>query len=50
MRMRNFWAQNGQFPQMRNFFRKPANEPCFFHSRLSTFQKYKLDINLLVKY
>ena len=39
MRMRNFWAQNSPFPRMRIFFRKPANEPCFFHSRLSTFQK-----------
>ena len=33
-----------------NFFRKPVNEPCFFHSCLSTCQKSKLDINLLVKY
>ena len=32
MRMRNFWAPNGPFPQMRIFFRKPINEPCFFHS------------------
>ena len=32
-----------------NFFRKPINEPCFFHSCLSTFQKSKADINLLVK-
>ena len=50
MRMRNFWAQNGPFPQMRIFFRKPVNEPCFFHSCLSTCQKSKSDINLLVKY
>ena len=27
MRMRNFWAQNGPFPQMRIFFKKPVNEP-----------------------
>ena len=50
MRMRNFWAQNGPFPQMRIFFRKPVNEPCFFHSCLSTCQKSKSDINLLVTY
>ena len=50
MRMCNFWAQNGPFPQMRIFFRKTANEPCFFHSCLSTCQKSKSDINLLVKY
>ena len=29
---------------------KPVNEPCFFHSCLSTCQKSKSDINLLVKY
>ena len=50
MRMRNFWAQNSPFPQMRIFFRKPANEPCFFYSCLSTYQKSKTDITLLVKY
>ena len=33
-----------------NFFRKPANEPCFFHSCLSTCQKSKSDIDILVKY
>ena len=33
-----------------NFFRKPVNEPCFFHSCLSACQKLKSDINLLVKY
>ena len=33
-----------------DFFRKPINEPCFFHSCLSTYQKSKSDINLLVKY
>ena len=33
-----------------NFFRKPVNEPCFFHSCLSTCQKSKPDINLLLKY
>ena len=50
MRMCNFWVQNGPFPQMRIFFRKPANEPCFFYSCLSTCQKSKSNINLLVKY
>ena len=33
-----------------NFFRKPVNEPCSFHSCLSTCQKSKSDINLFVKY
>ena len=50
MRKRNFWAQNGPFPQMRIFFRKPVNEPCFFRSYLSTCQKSKSDVYLLVKY
>ena len=45
-----FWAQNGPFPQMRFFFRKLVNEPCFFPSRLSTCKKSKSDINLLEKY
>ena len=49
MRMRNFWAQNGLFPQMR-IKKNPVNEPCFFHSCLSTWQKSKSDINLLLKY
>ena len=34
----------------KNFFRKPANEPCFFYSCLSTYQKSKTDITLLVIY
>ena len=33
-----------------NFFRKPVNEPCFFSSCLSTCQKSKWDINLLMSY
>ena len=33
-----------------NFFRKPVHELCFFYWCLSTFQKSKSDINLLVKY
>ena len=32
------------------FFRKAGNEPCFFYSCLSTCQKSKSDINLLVEY
>ena len=49
-RMQNFWAQNGPFPQMTIFFRKPVNQPYFFHSCLSTCQKSSSDINLLLKY
>ena len=33
-----------------NFFRKTVNKPCFFHPCLSTCQRSKSDINLLVKY
>ena len=33
-----------------NFFRKPVNKPCSFHSSLSTCQKSKSDIHLLMKY
>ena len=33
-----------------NFFRKPVNKNCSFHSCLSACQKSKSDINLLVKY
>ena len=50
MRIHSFWAQNDPFPQTIIFFRKPINEPCFFHSYLSTHKKSKSDINLLVKY
>ena len=32
------------------FLRKPVNEPYYFYSCLSTCQKSKSDINLLVKY
>ena len=48
--MLNFSAQNGPFSQIRIFFRKPVNEPCVSHSCLSTCQKSKSDIYLLVKY
>ena len=38
-RMRNFRALNGPFTQMIFFFfRKPVNEPCFFHSFQSSGQ------------
>ena len=51
MRMHHFWVQNGPFAQMRIFFKKtPVNKPCSFHSCLSTYQKSKSDINLLMKY
>ena len=33
-----------------NFFKKPVYEPCFLYLCLSTCQKSKSDINLLVKY
>ena len=33
-----------------NFFRKPVDEPCFFHSCLSTSQKSQSNINLLLVY
>ena len=50
MRMCNFWTYNNPFAQMIIFFRKPVNEPCSFHSCLSTCQKSKSDISLLLKY
>ena len=50
MTMHRFWAQSGLFTPNKFFFRKPVNEPCFFYSCLSTCQKSKSDINLLVKY
>ena len=37
-------------PDENFFFRKPVNEPCFFHSDLSICQKSKSDINLLKRY
>ena len=46
----NFWAKNIPFAQKRIFFRKPVNEPCSFHSCVSTCEKSKWDINLLTKY
>ena len=51
MRMHHFWAQNGPFPQMRFFseYLLISLVP-FIHSCLSTCQKSKSDINLLIKY
>ena len=45
-----FGSKMAHIPKWEFFFRKPINEPCFFHSYLSTRQKSKSDINLLVKY
>ena len=44
MRMCHFWIQTIFF------FGKPVNKPVSYHSCLSTFQKSKSDINLLMKY
>ena len=44
------WLKMAHFPKWDFFFCKPVNQPCFFHSCLSTCQKSKPDINLLVKY
>ena len=45
-----FGPKMAHFPKWEFFFRKTVNELCFFHSCLSTRQKSKSDINLLVKY
>ena len=45
-----FFSPKWSISPNKNFFRKPINEPCFFHSCLSTCQKSNSDINLLVKY
>ena len=45
-----FLGPKWRISQNKKFFRKPINEPCFFHSCLSTCQKSTSDINLLVKY
>ena len=44
-----FEPKMAHFPKW-EIFRKPVNEPCFFHSCLCTCQKSKSDINLLVTY
>ena len=45
-----FGPKMAHFPKWEFFFRKPVNEPCFFHSCLSTCQKSKSHTKLLVKY
>ena len=45
-----FLGQNWPISPNEILFRKPVNEPCFFHSCLSICQKSKSDIHLLVKY
>ena len=45
-----FWVINGSFATIRIFFRKPVNNPCSFHSCLSTCQISKSDDDLLNKY
>ena len=45
-----FWVINGSFATIRIFFRKPVNNPCSFHSCLSTCQISKSDDDLLKKY
>ena len=49
MRMYNFWAQNGPFPQMRIFSENLLKSLVSFIHVLSTCQKSKPDISLLVK-
>ena len=50
MRMNLLWTQNSPFAQMRIFLKKPVNKLCFFYSSLSTCQKSKLDIHILMIY
>ena len=50
MRMNLLWAQNSPFAQMRIFLKNPVNKLCFFSSSLSTCQKSKLDIHILMIY
>ena len=44
-----FGPKMAHFPKW-HLKKKPVNEPCFFHSWLSIFHKWKSDINLLLKY
>ena len=50
LRRTQFLGPKWPIPPNENFFRKSVNEPCYFHSWLSTCQKSKSDINLQVKY
>ena len=45
-----FGPEMAHFHKWIFFIRKPVNEHCFFHSCLSTRQKSKSDINLLIYY
>ena len=46
-----FGSKMVHLPKWEFFFKKnPVNKPCSFHSCLSTYQKSKSDINLLMKY
>ena len=45
-----FWGLKWSTCPNENFFRKPVNKPCFFHSCLSRCKKSKSDLNLLMKY
>ena len=45
----DFRTKMGQFDQSKIFL-GPVNKPSSYHSCLSTFQKSKSDINLLMKY
>ena len=50
-RMCHFGSKMIHFPKWEFFLlRKPVNEPCFFHTCLSTCQKSKSDINLLISF
>ena len=51
MRMHNFWAQNGPFPQMRIFSKNLLMSlVSLIHAYLHTCQKSRSGIYLLVKY
>ena len=45
-----FGPKMAHFPKWHLKKKQPVNEPCFFHSCLSIFHKWKSDINLLLKY
>ena len=50
MRMCNFWAQNGPFPQMMIFSKNLLMSLVSFIHAYPHAQKLKSDINLLVKH
>ena len=45
-----FGPKMAHFPKWHLKKKQPVNEPCFFHSCLSIFHKWKSDINRLLKY